>query len=120
MAAFLLADGDRNFRRALEIALRLEGAKVSTADSAADALALLHRVSFDLVAVDTLLADADRLLELTTSAGLLTVAVGPHAELLERAARLHHVPTLEKPFDAAALLACARADGVDTDAGFAA
>jgi DNA-binding NtrC family response regulator len=120
MAAFLLADGDRNFRRALEIALRLEGAEVATADSAAEALVLLHRVSFDLVVVDTLLADADRLLELTTAAGLLTVAVGPHAELLVRAARLHHVPTLEKPFDAAALLAHARAEGGDEGAGFAA
>ena len=120
MAAFLLADSDRNFQRALEIALRLEGAQVSVADSVVEAQALLHRGSFDLVAIDTLLADADRLLELTTSAGLLTVAMGPYAELLVRAARLHHVPTLEKPFDAAALLAHARADGADAGAGFAA
>jgi DNA-binding NtrC family response regulator len=117
MAAFLLADGDRNFRRALEIALRLEGADVAAADSAAEAQALLAHTSFDLVAVDTLLAGADRLLELTTSAGLLTVAVGPYPELLERATRLYRVPTLEKPFAAAALLARARADGAP---GFAA
>ena len=109
MSAFLLVDGDRNFRRATEIALRLEGAEVASAESAGEALALLSARTFDVVAVDSLLGDADELLSQARALGLSAVATGPHRELLERAARRHAVATLEKPFAAPALLALARA-----------
>jgi DNA-binding NtrC family response regulator len=104
MAAVLLVDGDRNFRSALAIALRLDGVEVAAADSA-DALRLTPTDAFDLVVVDSLLPDADTLLARAAELGLRAVATGPHPELLARAARRHRVPTLEKPFSAGALLA---------------
>lgn len=105
MAAFLLLDGDRNFRRALEIELRMEGAQVTSADSAERARSLFAFGRFDLCVVDSLLTSSDALLERAARAGVTAIATGPHPELLDRAARRHQVATLEKPFSAAALLA---------------
>lgn len=109
MPTFLLLDGDRNFRRALEIALRVEGADVVSAESAAEAESLLRTRTFDLVAIDSLLGGAEALLERFAAERRAAVAIGPHPELLARAARRFGVPTLEKPFDAAALFELLRA-----------
>jgi DNA-binding NtrC family response regulator len=104
MPAFLLLDADRNFRSALEIALRVEGAEVAAAGSVAEAERLLETRSFDLVAIDSLLGGAEALLARFVSERRPVVAIGPHPELLARAARRFGVPTLEKPFDATALV----------------
>jgi DNA-binding NtrC family response regulator len=109
VAAFLLLDGDRNFRRALEIELRMAGAQVTSAEPLERARSLFAFGSFDVCVVDSLLTNADALLDRAASAGMTTIAVGPHPELLDRAARRHQVATLEKPFSAAALLALCRA-----------
>jgi DNA-binding NtrC family response regulator len=109
MAAFLLLDADRNFRRALEIELRLDGARVTSGGSAVEALPLAQRGAFDLVLVDSVVPGADALLQRATDVGLPTIATGLHRELLDRAARRYRVATLEKPFSAAALLALCRA-----------
>jgi two-component system, NtrC family, nitrogen regulation response regulator NtrX len=105
MSVFILVDGDRNFRRGLEIALRLDGVEVLSAGSVSEALRLLDAGPCDLLVVDSLLPAADALLERAAAEGLRAVATGPHRELLDRAARLHAVPTIEKPFGAADLLA---------------
>ncbi|HET9599389.1 MAG TPA: response regulator, partial [Anaeromyxobacteraceae bacterium] len=104
----LLVDGDRNFREALAIALRLDGAVVATAASVRDALRLLAGAAFALVAVDGLLPGADELVQALARSEACVVVTGPHPELLARAAARHGVPTLEKPFGASALAACGR------------
>jgi DNA-binding NtrC family response regulator len=104
MASLLLADPDRNFRRAMEIALRLDGAEVAGADSLAEALALLANRRFELVVVDSLLGGADTLLERARASGAALVTTGAWPELLERPARRHGARALQKPFTAADLL----------------
>ncbi len=106
MAPFLIVDGDRNFREALAIALRLDGIDVRVAESVQAAQEALAFFSFALVVVDSLLRGADDLLgQLAASPSSLIVATGPHPEILDRAAKRHRVRTLEKPFQAADLAA---------------
>ncbi len=106
MAPLLLVDGDRNFRRALAIALRLDGLDVVTAESVDAALAKLVGERFRTAVVDCLLPGADALLERLASGGVRVVATGIHPELLVGAARRHPgVSTIEKPFRASDLTA---------------
>jgi DNA-binding NtrC family response regulator len=105
VTSLLIVDADRNFRQALEIALRLDGVRACGASTAAEGASLLVAGRWNLVAIDSLLPGADALLGAARALGLRVIAIGPHRELLERAARLHHVLTLEKPFAADALLA---------------
>ena len=53
--SILLVDGDANFRRALAIALRLEGIRVEEAESPTEARRQLAAETFDLALVDLLL-----------------------------------------------------------------
>lgn len=105
MASFLLVDGERNFRQALEIELRIDGAQVTTADAADRVTTAIPLDQFDVCVVDSRVAGADALLERASRAGIPAIAVGPHRELLECAARRHGVAMLEKPFSATTLLA---------------
>jgi DNA-binding NtrC family response regulator len=108
MASFLIVDGDRNFREALAIALRLDGHAASSAGGADDALARIADVRFDCCVVDAHLLDADAVLEAATAAGMRTVVTGPHEDLLVYAVRRHpRAQTLPKPFAADALARCA-------------
>jgi DNA-binding NtrC family response regulator len=113
MASFLLVDGDRNFREALAIALRLDGHAVIGAATAEDALARLEREAgaLDCCLVDAHLWDSDAVLDAAARAGVRTIVTGPHAELLEHATRRHpRAEPLAKPFGAAALTGAAGAD----------
>ncbi len=106
MSSLLLIDGDRNFREALAIALRLDGAEVASAGDAASARALLRGTPFDLCVVDLHLEGAEVLLDELTLRATPVLVTGPHADLLEHAAQRHPAAqVLEKPFRAGALLA---------------
>lgn len=106
MATVLLIDGDRNFREALAIALRLDGCTVTSASVAAEALALLRRGGFDLCLVDLNVGGAEGLLAAATASPAPVLVTGPHPELLEAAARRHpRAQPLAKPFAVADLLA---------------
>jgi DNA-binding NtrC family response regulator len=99
MAVLLLADGDRNFREALAIALRLDGIAVRSQGSADAALDELRRGGLDACLVDLRLPGADALLDAALAAGLATAVTGPHEDLVAHAARRHpHTRALPKPF----------------------
>jgi DNA-binding response OmpR family regulator len=106
MASVLLIDGDRNFREALAIALRLDGCEVASATSAGDGLALLQGGGFDLCLVDLNVGGVEGLLASAARHPTRVLVTGPYSELLESAAR-RHPPSqaLRKPFSAADLLA---------------
>jgi DNA-binding response OmpR family regulator len=106
MASVLLIDGDRNFREALAIALRLDGCAVATASGGPEALDLLRRGPFDLCLVDLNVAGAEGLLGAAATQPTPLLVTGPYPELLEAAARRHPpARALAKPFSAADLLA---------------
>jgi DNA-binding NtrC family response regulator len=106
VAALLLVDGDRNFREALAIGLRLDGVDVTAVGSVTDADTALQSSAWSLVVVDALLPGADALLERLAATGPgRVVATGTHPEILDRAASRHRVRTLEKPFGARELQA---------------
>jgi DNA-binding response OmpR family regulator len=106
MATVLLIDGDRNFREALAIALRLDGCAVTTAGGAPEALALLERGGYDLCLVDLNVGGVEGLLRKAANHPAPVLVTGPYSELLEAAARRHPpVQALPKPFAAADLLA---------------
>jgi DNA-binding NtrC family response regulator len=101
MASFLLVDGDRNFREALAIALRLDGHIVFCSAGSDDARRVLSVALFDCCVVDAHLAGADGLLEAAASTGARAVATGPYPDLLEAARARHPRATpLAKPFRA--------------------
>jgi DNA-binding response OmpR family regulator len=106
MVTVLLIVGDRNFREALAIALRLDGCAVVVAGAAAEGAPLLERGGFDLCLVDL---NVDGVEALLASAAMRTVPLlvtGPYPELAEAAARRHPpAQALSKPFAAADLLA---------------
>ncbi|HSD19108.1 MAG TPA: hypothetical protein VLC54_03665 [Anaeromyxobacter sp.] len=104
MASFLIVDGDRNFREALAIALRLDGHAAASAGGADDALARIGEGRLDCCVVDAHLLGADAVLEAATAAGVRTVVTGPHEDLVAHAARRHpRAQALPKPFAADAL-----------------
>lgn len=105
MAAVLLIDGDRNFREALAIALRLDGCTVTATGGGGEALDLLQRGGFDLCLVDLNVNGVDGLLGAATANRTQVLVTGPYSELLEVAARRYPpVQALAKPFAAADLL----------------
>ncbi len=102
----LLVDSDRNFGRALAVALRLDGLQVIIAESVEAALANLMSEQFGIAVVDCLVPGADALLERLAACGVRVVATGTYPELLLGAARRHPgVSTIEKPFGASDLTA---------------
>jgi DNA-binding response OmpR family regulator len=100
MAPLLLVDGDRNFGRALAIALELDGIPVVTSPDVEDALQRLAREPFGACLVDCFLPGADALLScLSWRSGIRVVATGTYPEVLAGAARRYPwVTTLQKPF----------------------
>lgn len=106
MVAFLLVDGDKNFREALAIGLRLDGHLAIATGDVDEACDRLRAVHFDCCLVDAHLPGADALLEIASGAGLRTVATSPHADLLAAAARRHpRAGALPKPFRSDELVA---------------
>ena len=106
MASVLLIDGDRNFREALAIALRLDGCTVTaTGGGGGEVLALLERGGFDLCLVDLNVTGVDGLLGAATAIRTPVLVTGPYSELLEVAARRYPpVQAMPKPFATADLL----------------
>ncbi len=103
--SFLIVDGDRNFREALAIALRLEGHHVTTAPGAAEALPVLDRGGIRCCVVDWSVEGADELLEAATRSCARTILTGVHPTLVASTARRHaQVEALPKPFGAEALV----------------
>jgi DNA-binding NtrC family response regulator len=106
MLAFLIVDGDRNFRDALAIGLKLDGHLAVATGDVDEACERLRAVRFDCCAVDAHLPGADALLEIASGIGLRAIATSPHADLLLAAAARHpHADALPKPFRAADLVA---------------
>jgi DNA-binding NtrC family response regulator len=106
MTSVLLIDGDRNFREALAIALRLDGCEATCSATAAEGTDQLRSGRFDLCLIDLNVAGAEGLLAEALGLGAPVLVTGPYGELLESAARRHpRLATLQKPFTAADLLA---------------
>ncbi len=107
MASLLLVDGDKNFGRALAVALRLDGVEVATAATVDEALGLLSPGAFDACVVDCLLPGADELFSrLARETGIRVFATAAHLEILGGAVRRHPlVAPIPKPFGVADLRA---------------
>lgn len=110
--SILLVDDDANFRRALRIALRLEGLAVHEAASLDEADELLRDRTFDCAVINLLVAgmEALGLLERLERRhpGLGRIACSAHPELLGAARRRgDNVVLLEKPFTVETLLQAA-------------
>jgi DNA-binding response OmpR family regulator len=106
MRSFLLIDGDRNFREALAIALRLEGCRVAATEDAVFGRLALSAGRYDLCVVDLNVTGSERLLDEASAGQVAVLLTGPHEDLLQKAARRHpRVRLLRKPFQAAELLA---------------
>jgi DNA-binding response OmpR family regulator len=99
MVAFLIVDGDRNFRDALAIGLRLDGHVAVATGEADEGSELVRTARFDACLVDAHLPGADALLELAAGAGVHAIATSPHPDLLAAAASRHpRAQALVKPF----------------------
>ena len=101
--SLLLVDDDANFRRALAIALRLDGLDVCEASTAEEARGNLASRRFTAVLVDLLLQDgeAHALLErlCVEQPTRLAIACSAHPEALDAAGeRIPGVARLRKPF----------------------
>jgi DNA-binding NtrC family response regulator len=106
MASVLLIDGDRNFREALAIALRLDGCLVACSPTADEGLATLRQGTFDLCLVDLNVGEVEWLLAEAAALRAPVLVTGPYPELLASATRRHpRLAALPKPFTAADLLA---------------
>ncbi len=106
MTSVLLLDGDRNFREALAIALRLDGCAVVASPGAPEILALLAGDVFDLCLVDLGVKDAESLLASAPARHTRMLVTGQHPELVEAMARRYPpVGALPKPFGTAEVLA---------------
>ncbi len=106
MSSLLLIDGDRNFREALAIALRLEGCRVAATEDAVFGRLALSAGHFDLCIVDLNVTEAERLVAEAAAGQVPVLLTGPHEDLLTRAAHRHpRARILPKPFQAAELLA---------------
>jgi DNA-binding NtrC family response regulator len=106
MSSFLLIDGDRNFREALAIALRLEGCRVAASADAVYGGLALSAGRFDVCLVDLNVTGAERLVDEASAGQVAVLLTGPHEDLLAKAAQRHpRVHVLPKPFQAAELLA---------------
>jgi DNA-binding NtrC family response regulator len=113
MVAFLIVDGDRSFRDALAIGLRLDGHPAVTAADVDEARALLRSARFDCCVVDAHLPDADALLEVAASAGMHAFATSPHPDLLDAGASRHpQARAMPKPFRSSDLVSLVQQDSV--------
>ena len=109
MVAFLIVDGDRNFRDALAIGLRLDGHPAVSTGDVEQASELLRSARFDCCLVDAHLPGAEALLEVAADAGVHAIAASPHPDLLEAAASRHpRAAAMVKPFQSMDLVARAR------------
>ena len=105
MVAFLIVDGDRNFRDALAIGLRLDGHLAIPTGDVDEACERLRAVRFDCCLVDAHLPGADALLEIAAGAGMQALATSPYPELLQAAASRHpRAEAIAKPFGSKDLL----------------
>jgi DNA-binding NtrC family response regulator len=105
MVAFLIVDGDRNFRDALAIGLRLDGHLATATGDVDEACDRLRAIRFDCCLVDAHLPGADALLEIAAGAGLQAIATSPHPDLLAAAASRHpRAGALAKPFASGELI----------------
>jgi DNA-binding response OmpR family regulator len=106
MPSLLLVDLDRNFREALAISLRLDGFQVATSPTAIDGIRFLDAARFDACVADARISGIDRLADVAARKGARLILTGPHAELIEPAARRHAGSVvLPKPFRPADLAA---------------
>jgi len=106
--SILLIDADANFRRALRVALSLEGVAVGEAATLEEAHCAMQQRRWDCAVVDLLLpcGEGPRVVELVRSRGAPgLIACSAHVELL--APLEGRAILLEKPFSPASLLACA-------------
>lgn len=95
--SILLVDADTNHRRALRVALHLEGVHVGEAESLAEAQRAVTEGAWNCVVVDLLLplAEGRRALELLRESGVTVIGCSAHPELLAMAAR--EMEVLAKP-----------------------
>ena len=61
MAKILIVDDEPQFRRALRVALRMNGYEVQEAANGVDALRAMHNEALDLILLDWLMPDMDGL-----------------------------------------------------------
>ena len=103
--SILLVDADANFRRALRVALSLDGIRVGEAASLEDAARALDEQCWSCVVVDLLLplAEGPQVVELARRRGVEVIACSTHRELLAQVASTAAV-LLEKPFSPGVLL----------------
>ncbi|MGC4000390.1 MAG: hypothetical protein QM767_24295 [Anaeromyxobacter sp.] len=102
--SYLIADGDRAFREATAIGLRLDGHPTTCASSAEEAIAQLALGNVGCCVIDAHLAGAELLVEAALRSGLRTVLTGPYPELLAGVGRRHPLAELlPKPFGATEL-----------------
>ena len=108
-AVILLVDDDDCFRRALAIALRLDGFRVLEAATAHEALRHLQSEPVSLAVVDMLLGGehGDDVLELTTRhrPDARLVSISGHPEMPSRAALAGQAIHLEKPIVPSTIIA---------------
>src|SRR6266567_2757232 len=98
--ALLLTDGDRNFRQALAIALRLDGHRVAEADSVEAARRELAGGDVRWCIVDLRLAGAAELVgQLASDPRASVIATTVDPDLLAATLERHpEIAALEKPF----------------------
>ena len=102
--AILLVDDDESLRRVVEYQLGEAGFAVTTAASAEDALAALHRQPFRLVITDVLMSGMtgldllDRLRVLQPDATVIVITAHGDVALAVQAMKLGAFDFLEKPF----------------------
>jgi len=103
--SILLVDADANFRRALRVALSLDGIRVGEATSLEDATRAMDEQPWSCAVVDLLLpfAEGPRVVELAARRGIHVVACSAHRELLAQVESTA-VVLLEKPFSPDCLL----------------
>ncbi len=117
MARILIVDADRTARLALEGALRRAGGEVETAAVADEALDAARERPFDLVAIDARIDDGGvgllrRLRSLSPAPDVVMMAEAGSIEGAVEAMRLGARSYVQKPAEAAALLALCRADAL--------
>jgi len=113
LSNILLVDDDREVRLSIRTVLQGVSHGVSDFDNAADAMRAAKEQKFDIAIVDLLLPDIDGL-ELikqlhTTFPNIKTIAISGGGEILKKsylpaAAAFGAFATLEKPFEAEALI----------------
>ena len=111
MALILLVDDDTDFTSAMRAMLQLEDHEVFTAESAAEARALLSRHDFEYMFVDLSLPDESGLALIDPEGPSAIIITGhPSVKSAIEAVRGPVIDYLVKPVDKAQLLACIKED----------